>query len=178
MTSLQIFCGSGLPSAVFQPPPRPHSAAPRHLGPSAFGASRRFTWQLGGRRLYGGVVPIERILNLSVISVLEGEIRPSPVRRLPQIPYPAFRYLTLNPRGLAWPATQKISLGRARVKIIDGDPIECTVIVIRTQAAPNNYRIDRVSGDPSVIARSPCDEAIQGPQHAGRQQPRRSYCDP
>jgi hypothetical protein len=31
-----------------------------------------------------------------------------------------------------------------------------------TKAAPNNYRIDRVSGDPSVIARSPCDEAIQG----------------
>ena len=44
--------------------------------------------------------------------------------------------------------------------------------------APNNYRIDRVSGDPSVIARSPCDEAIQGPQHARRQQPRRSYCGP
>ena len=36
----------------------------------------------------------------------------------------------------------------------------------------------RVSGDPSVIARSPCDEAIQGPQHARRQQPRRSYCGP
>ena len=34
------------------------------------------------------------------------------------------------------------------------------------KAAPKNYRIDRVSGDPSVIARSPCDEAIQGPQHA------------
>jgi hypothetical protein len=33
-------------------------------------------------------------------------------------------------------------------------------------AAPNNYRIDWVSGDLSVIARSPCDEAIQGPQHA------------
>jgi hypothetical protein len=30
------------------------------------------------------------------------------------------------------------------------------------KAAPNNYRSDRVSGDPSVIARSPCDEAIQG----------------
>jgi len=44
------------------------------------------------------------------------------------------------------------------------------------EAAPNNYRIDRVSGDSSVIARSPCDEAIQGPQHARRQQPRRSYC--
>src|SRR5271168_3446137 len=33
---------------------------------------------------------------------------------------------------------------------------------IDSKAAPNNYRIDRVSGDPSVIARSPCDEAIQG----------------
>jgi hypothetical protein len=44
--------------------------------------------------------------------------------------------------------------------------------------SPNNYRSDRVRGDPSVIARSPCDEAIQGPQHAGRQQPRRSYCGP
>src|SRR6202166_4583584 len=32
------------------------------------------------------------------------------------------------------------------------------------KAPPNNYRIDRVSGDPSVIARSPCDEAIQGPR--------------
>jgi hypothetical protein len=52
------------------------------------------------------------------------------VRRLPQIPYPAFRYLTLNPRGLGWPATRKIGLGRARVKIIDGDSIECTVTVI------------------------------------------------
>ena len=40
-------------------------------------------------------------------------------------------------------------------------------------AAPNNYRIDRVSGAPSVIARSSCDEAIQGPQHARRQQPTR-----
>ena len=49
---------------------------------------------------------------------------------------------------------------------------------IQTKAAPNNYRSDRVSGDPSVIARSPCDEAIQGPQHARRQQPRRSYCGP
>src|ERR1700688_3773268 len=49
---------------------------------------------------------------------------------------------------------------------------------IQTKAAPNNYRIDRVSGDPSVIARSPCDEAIQGPQHARSQQPRRSYCGP
>src|SRR5271170_932851 len=49
---------------------------------------------------------------------------------------------------------------------------------IDSKAAPNNYRIDRVSGDPSVIARSPCDEAIQGPQHAGRQQSRRSYCGP
>jgi hypothetical protein len=48
----------------------------------------------------------------------------------------------------------------------------------QTKAAPNNYRSDRVSGDPSVIARSPCDEAIQGPQHARRQQPRRSYCGP
>jgi hypothetical protein len=47
-----------------------------------------------------------------------------------------------------------------------------------TKAAPNNYRSDRFSGDPSVIARSPCDEAIQGPQHARRQQPRRSYCGP
>ena len=46
------------------------------------------------------------------------------------------------------------------------------------KAAPNNYRIDRVSGTPSVIARSPCDEATQGPQHARRQQPRRSYCGP
>jgi hypothetical protein len=46
------------------------------------------------------------------------------------------------------------------------------------RAAPNNYLSDRVSGDPSVIARSPCDEAIQGPQHARRQQPRRSYCGP
>ena len=46
------------------------------------------------------------------------------------------------------------------------------------KAAPNNYRIDRVSGDSSVIARSPCDEAIQGPQHARRQQSRRSYCGP
>ena len=36
---------------------------------------------------------------------------------------------------------------------------------------PNNYRIDRVSGDPSVIARSPCDEAIQGPQYAGASNP-------
>ena len=45
--------------------------------------------------------------------------------RLPQIPYPAFRYLTLNPRGLAWPATRKI--GHGCVKIIDGDSIECTV---------------------------------------------------
>ena len=34
-----------------------------------------------------------------------------------------------------------------------------------TKAAPNNYLSDRVSGDTSVIARSPCDEAIQGPQH-------------
>jgi hypothetical protein len=41
-----------------------------------------------------------------------------------------------------------------------------------SKGAPNNYRSDRVSGNPSVIARSPCDEAIQGPQHAGRQQPR------
>ena len=40
------------------------------------------------------------------------------------------------------------------------------------RGAPNNYRIDRVSGDPSVIARSPCDEAIQGPQQARRQQPK------
>src|ERR1700722_8747207 len=48
----------------------------------------------------------------------------------------------------------------------------------RSWATPNNYRSDRISGDPSVIARSPCDEAIQGPQHAGRQQPRRSYCGP
>jgi hypothetical protein len=45
-------------------------------------------------------------------------------------------------------------------------------------AAPNNYRSDRVSGDPPVIPRSPCDEAIQGPQHAWRQQPRRSSCGP
>src|SRR5271168_9687 len=30
---------------------------------------------------------------------------------------------------------------------------------IRLEAAPNNYRIDRVSGAPSVIARSTCDEA-------------------
>jgi hypothetical protein len=29
-------------------------------------------------------------------------------------------------------------------------------------SAPDNYLIDRVSGAPSVIARSPCDEAIQG----------------
>jgi hypothetical protein len=47
-----------------------------------------------------------------------------------------------------------------------------------SKAAPNNYRIDRASGNLSVIARSPCDEAIQGPQHARRQQPRRSYCGP
>src|ERR1700722_4816112 len=41
---------------------------------------------------------------------------------------------------------------------------------IQTKPPPNNYRIDRISGDPSVIARSPCDEAIQEPQPAGRQQ--------
>ena len=46
------------------------------------------------------------------------------------------------------------------------------------KAAPNKYRGDRVSGDPSVIARSPCDEAIQGPQHARSQQARRSYRGP
>src|ERR1700677_1895420 len=67
MMSLQTFCGSGLPSAVFQPSPRPHSAAPCS---STFSASRRFTLQLGGRRIHGGAaVPIERILNLSDISV-------------------------------------------------------------------------------------------------------------
>jgi hypothetical protein len=49
---------------------------------------------------------------------------------------------------------------------------------LRGKATPNNDRSDRVSGDPSVIARSPCDEAIQGPQHARRQQPRRSYRGP
>src|ERR1700761_4686495 len=69
MMPLQIFCGSRLPSAVFQPPPRPHSAQRRtHL--SAFSASRRFTLQLGRRRIHGGAaVRIERILNLSGISV-------------------------------------------------------------------------------------------------------------
>jgi hypothetical protein len=45
-------------------------------------------------------------------------------------------------------------------------------------AAPNNYRVDRVSGDPFVIARSPCDEAIQGPQLCGGSKLRRSYCGP
>src|SRR6202453_2463267 len=43
--------------------------------------------------------------------------------------------------------------------------------IIRSKAAPNNYRIDRVRGDPSVIARSPCDEAIQRPQHARASNP-------
>jgi hypothetical protein len=39
------------------------------------------------------------------------------------------------------------------------------------KAAPNNYRSDRVSGDPSVIARSPCDEAIQGHNMRGPSNP-------
>jgi hypothetical protein len=38
--------------------------------------------------------------------------------------------------------------------------------------------IDWTSDTPAVIARSPCDEATQGPRHARRQQPRRSYCGP
>ena len=48
----------------------------------------------------------------------------------------------------------------------------------KCKATPNKLPIDRVSGDLSVIARSPCDEAIQGPQHTRRQQPRRSSCGP
>ena len=128
MMPLQIFCPSRLPSAVFQPPPRPHSAAPRRMRSSALSASRRFTLQLGRRRIHGGAaVRIERILNLSDISVFGKKYPSFSRRRLPQIPYPAFRYLTLNPRGLAWPATRNIGLGRARVKLFDGDLIECTV---------------------------------------------------
>src|SRR5277367_2002624 len=48
----------------------PHSAAPRRMRSSAFSASRRFTLQLGGRRIHGrAAVRIERILHLSDISV-------------------------------------------------------------------------------------------------------------
>ena len=38
--------------------------------------------------------------------------------------------------------------------------------LFRLMETPNNYQIDRVSNAPSVIARSPCDEAIQGPTSA------------
>src|SRR5277367_1722511 len=38
--------------------------------------------------------------------------------------------------------------------------------VISTNATPNNYRIDWTGGDLTVIARSSCDEATQGPHHA------------
>ena len=36
-----------------------------------------------------------------------------------------------------------------------------------TEETPNNYRIDPASNAPSVIARSPCDEAIQEPTMRG-----------
>ena len=56
--------------------------------------------------------------------------------------------------------------------------LDCTKLgSLLVRRRPNNYRSNRVSDAPAVIARSPCDEAIQGPQHARRQQPRRSYCD-
>src|SRR5271170_2250046 len=69
------------------------------------------------------------------------------------------RYLTLRQNWAYSCRAQSCGLGWLKTEI-QTHPLP--------KAAPNNYRSDRVSGDPSVIARSPCDEAIQGPQHARR----------
>jgi hypothetical protein len=71
------FCGSPPPFSRIPAAATPHSAVPRRMRSSTFSASRRFSLQLGERRIHGGAaVRIERILNLADFSVF-GKRNPS-----------------------------------------------------------------------------------------------------
>jgi hypothetical protein len=122
---------SRLPSAVFQPPSR---RIPPRPAPHAFERAQRFAQvylAARGRRIHGGAaVRIVRILNLSDISVF-GKRYPSFSREAaPPVSLSRLPLSDAEPARPRLAATRKIGLGRARVKIIDGDSIECTVTII------------------------------------------------